>query len=180
MVNLTDRQMQLYEILRTRQRISTEEIKDHFGISSATASRDIHALVVAGAAIKVSQGIKLAPPAELPFHKRKCFFCGHTLQERTLFILQMEDGSQRDACCGHCGLKALGHPGVKAALTGDFLSGRMADARQATYVMGSRIRPCCEPSVLGFANEEDAHSFQAGFGGDVYMLAKAIAQLKAR
>ncbi len=174
MVVLTDRQMQLLEILQTRQRVSTEEIKSHFGISSATASRDIHALVLAGVALKVSQGIKLAAPEELPLHGKQCFSCGKPLQERTLFILQMEDGNQRGACCCHCGLAALEQGGVKDARAADFISGQMVDARQAAYVRGSRVTLCCEPSILCFANEEEARRFQKGFGGSLEKISAVI------
>jgi DeoR/GlpR family transcriptional regulator of sugar metabolism len=61
---LSDRQQQIYELLQTRLRISTEEIRAHYDISPATASRDIHALVLAGLATKASLGVKLAPAVE--------------------------------------------------------------------------------------------------------------------
>jgi hypothetical protein len=178
MATLTDRQTQLFELLQTRQRISTEEIKSHFAISSATASRDIHALVLAGLAVKVSHGVKLTPPGELPFHEKKCFFCNSTLKERTIFIIQMEDGSQRNACCCHCGLMALEQHGVQTALASDFIYGHMVNARQAMYVLGSAVSLCCEPSVLCFSNETEAQGFQKGFGGSLYNMPTAITQLK--
>src|SRR5512141_696440 len=107
MAMLTDRQMQLYELLQTRQRISTEEIKTHFAISSATASTHIPSLVLAGMAVKASHGVKLVRPEDAPFHGTKCSYCSGNLQERTVFMIQMEDGTHRNACCCHCGLMAL-------------------------------------------------------------------------
>ncbi len=178
MVTLTDRQNQLYELLQTRQRISTEEIKSHFAISSATASRDIHALVLAGMATKVSHGVKLNPPAEQPFHEMKCAYCGATLKERTIFMIQMQDGSQKNACCCHCGLMALDRPGTESALASDFLYGRMVNARQAVYVLGSSVSLCCEPSVLCFSNEGEANLFQKGFGGKLCTMPEAITELQ--
>ncbi len=180
MVVLTDRQIQLFEILQTRQRVSTEEIKSQFGISSATAFRDIRALVLAGVAVKVSHGIKLAAPEELPLQGRQCFSCGRPLQERTLFILQMEDGNQRSACCCHCGLAAFEQGGVKGALAADFISGQMVDARQAAYVLGSRVSLCCEPSILCFANKDEARRFQKGFGGSLENMSSAIEKIKSQ
>jgi len=176
---LTDRQMQLFEIPKSRQRISTEEIKTQFSISSATASRDIHSLVLAGLAVKASHGVKLAPPVEPSFHEKKCSYCNGSLKERTIFIIQMEDGSRRNACCCHCGLMALDQPGVQAALVSDFIYGRMVNARQAIYVLGSRVSLCCEPSVLCFASEEEARCFQSGYGGNVLSMSSAISQLKS-
>jgi len=178
MVRLTDRQMKLLGMLQSRQRISTEEIKALFGVSAATASRDIHALVMAGAAVKVSQGLKLAPPAEVPFHEKKCFVCGGALHERTIFVVQMQDGSRRNACCCHCGLISLDRAGVQSALASDFIDGKLVDARQATYVLGSNVRLCCEPSTLCFANEEEARYFQKGFGGSLDTMTSAVKQLK--
>ncbi len=178
MAMLTDRQVQMYELLQIRQRISTEEIKEHFAISSATASRDIHALVLAGMAVKASHGVKLAPPTDTPFHEMKCSYCSGTLKERTIFIIQMEDGTQRNACCCHCGLMALERAGVQSALASDFLYGRMVNARQAAYILGSTVNLCCEPSVLCFANEDEARGFQTGYGGCLCTMPEAISQLK--
>jgi len=150
---LSDRQQQIYELLQTRQRISTVEIQDHFEISSATASRDIHALVLAGAAIKASRGVKLAPPVDSALPEKKCPYCGGMLKERTVFIIQMEDGRQQSVCCCHCGLMALEQTGVRTALACDFLYGRMINASQALYLLGSSVNLCCGPTVLAFAND---------------------------
>jgi len=175
---LTDRQLQLYEILQARQRISTDEIKTHFAISSATASRDIHALVLAGMAVKASHGVKLAPPPEPPKMGAKCSYCSGTVNDRTIFIIQLQDGNQKSACCGHCGLMALDKAGAETALASDYLYGRMVNARQAIYIIGSSVSLCCEPSVLCFASAEEARCFQKGFGGSLYSMTEAIVQLK--
>ncbi len=174
----SDRQQQIYELLQSRQRVSTEEIRRHFSISSATASRDIHALVAAGVAVKVSHGVKLAAQPEPSAAEPKCYFCGEPAHERTAFIIQMFDGSQRNACCAHCGLMGLEQSGVQMAMARDFLYGRMVNARQATYLLESKVRPCCEPSVLCFGDREDAECFQKGFGGKLYELEEAALALK--
>ena len=177
MPTLSDRQQQLYEILQTRRRISTKEILTHFEISPATASRDIHALMLAGLAEKASRGVSLVSPAEQSLREKKCSYCGGTVNERTVFIIQLQNGGQRYACCCHCGLMALGQVGVQTALASDFVYGRMVNARQAAYVMGSSVNLCCEPSVLCFANVEEAYCFQSGFGGVTYSMNGAISQL---
>jgi DeoR family transcriptional regulator, copper-sensing transcriptional repressor len=178
MPNLSVRQEQLLQLLQTRLKISTEEIKSHFSISAATASREIHALVLAGEAVQVSHGIKLAPPLEARLQQKKCFYCGGMINDRTVFIIQMEDGSQRSACCAHCGLLAIGQPGTQTALVSDFIHGRILNARQAIYVLGSMVNLCCEPSVLCFASREEAQCFRTGFGGSVFPLYEVIAELK--
>jgi hypothetical protein len=155
-----------------------EEIRERYSISPATAYRDVRALVQAGLALKTSEGLKIPPPPGRLRPEGQCFYCGGTLNDRTVFLVQISDGSQRNSCCPHCGLLALDQPGVVSALAGDFLYGRMVNVRQAAYVLGSRVNLCCDPSVLCFATPEDALSFQQGFGGRVCTMDEAIERLK--
>jgi DeoR family transcriptional regulator, copper-sensing transcriptional repressor len=178
MPNLSDRQQQLLDLLHSRLKISTEEIKRTFSVSAATASRDIHALVLAGEAVQTGHGIKLAPPTDPIVQERKCYYCGGIVNDRTVFIIQMEDGSQRNACCPHCGLMAIDQPGTQNALVRDFIYGRMVNAHQAVYVLGSTVSLCCEPSVLGFLNQEEALRFQNGFGGKIFTFEAVLLELK--
>ncbi len=178
MPNLTSRQEKLLELLQTNPSASIQEIEALFGVSVATAYRDAQALVAAGLAVKTNGGIKKPPKPAPSQPDRKCYFCSATVNDRSAFIIQMQDGSQRSACCPHCGLMALDQPGVQAALTSDFLYGRMVNARQATFLFESAVNLCCEPSVICFANEDQALKFQAGFGGQVYTLEGALIQLK--
>jgi len=177
MPTLTDRQQKLLAIIQTGQFASIEQIVAHFDVSTPTAYRDIRALVDAGLAVKTSRGVKIAPSPEPPRLDRKCFFCSAPLSERTAFILQMQDGSQLNACCPHCGLMALSRLGVQSALTSDFIYGRMVNARQAVYLLESSVNLCCEPTVLSFASESDANRFQMGYGGSIFTLEQALIRL---
>jgi DeoR family transcriptional regulator, copper-sensing transcriptional repressor len=176
---LTERQTQLLEWLQMRHSALIEEIEAQFGISSATAYRDAKTLVEAGLAVKTNGGIKLFPPSGKPGQTGKCDFCGAMVDERTIFIIQMGDGSRQQACCPHCGLLALMRPGAVSALASEFLYGRMINARQATYLVQSSISPCCEPSVLCFANEDEARRFQLGFGGTLCNLDEARTRISS-
>jgi hypothetical protein len=178
MQTLTDRQQSIFEQLQTRKSISIEDIEKDFSVSIATVYRDINLLVEAGLAVKTIGGIKLARPIEQLKPMENCFFCGGTVQNRSAFVIQMEDGSQNRACCPHCGLLALKRPGAQSAFSNDFLYGKLVNARQAFFVFGSRISLCCEPSVLCFATEEDAYSFQLGFGGEILDLPQALARMQ--
>jgi hypothetical protein len=173
MQTLTDRQQQLLAWLQIRGSASIADIEEHFATSIATAYRDARALVEHGLALKTSRGVKLAEPVEFSLQEVKCAFCGGAINERASFVIQMQDGSQRSACCSHCGLIALDQPGVVAALACDFLYGRMINARQAIFLLESNVSLCCEPSVLCFANQEAALSFQKGFGGRICTLDEA-------
>jgi DeoR family transcriptional regulator, copper-sensing transcriptional repressor len=177
MQTLTNRQQQLLSWLSSKRTASIAEIEEQFDVSAATAYREARALVNTGMALKISRGVRIVPPGELSSKEGKCDFCGGTINTRTAFIIQMQDGSQRSACCSHCGLMALGHPGVATALATDFLYGRMISARQATFLLESVVNLCCEPSVLCFASEEEACSFQKGFGGKMCTLDEAKTRL---
>jgi hypothetical protein len=178
---LSDRQQQLIDwlrSLRSQRSITVAEVQEHFGVSSATAYRDIKALIQAGLALKTSEGFKIPPPPGRFRPEGQCFYCGGTINERTYFLIQLVDGNQRMACCSHCGLLALaGQPDVESALAVDFLYGRMVNIRQASFVVGSRVNLCCDPSVLCFTNPEDAGGFQQGFGGQVFSLEHAVVHL---
>jgi len=174
---LTNRQERMLEWLQTHGSISIEEIGSQFAVSAATAYRDVQALVKSGLALKTSGGVRLSPPATAVHAEGKCFQCGAPVNERAPFVIQLQDGSQGRACCPHCGLMALSHPKVATALASDYLYGRMINVRQATFLFGSSIDLCCVPSVLCFANETDAQRFQTGFGGQLYTLEQATAQL---
>ncbi len=177
MPTLTDRQQQLHEMLQNQRQISMEEIIARLRISTATAYRDAHALIRAGVAEKTNRGIRLARPPEPAPQEGKCGFCGGAIHERVFFVLQMQDGSHYRACCPHCGLMALNREGVVAAMANDFIYGHTVNARQATFLVASRVHICCEPSVLCFANEDDARRFQSGFGGELCSLDEARARL---
>jgi hypothetical protein len=174
---LTDRQEQILGWLQPRRSASIDEIRAQFAISTATAYRDARALVEAGLVLKTNGGVRLAPPPDWSHSDAKCFFCGAPVNERAPFVIQLQDGSQRRACCPHCGLMSLNHPKVVTALASDFLYGRMVNARQATFLFGSSVDLCCAPSVLCFASETDAQHFQTGFGGQIFALEQAIAEL---
>lgn len=174
MGNLSDRQETLLEWLKARDSVSIGEIESRFGVSPATAYRDARALIQAGAAVRTTQGIKL-PPA---YQEDRCAFCNGPINERTLFVFQLQDGSQRKACCPHCGLMGIGQLDVVAALSADFLYGRMVNARQAVFLVESSVNLCCAPSVLCFTSREEALNFQKGFGGQLCALDEATAWVK--
>jgi hypothetical protein len=175
---LTNRQQEILQYLETNQSLSIEEIEREYKVSVATVYRDIHALVEAGLAMKTTGGLKLAKPIVQTQPAETCFFCGGMIKNRSAFVIQMVDGSQNRACCPHCGLLALGKPGTQSAFSNDFLYEKLVNARQAFFLFGSRVSLCCEPSVLCFASEEDAYSFQLGFGGEVLDLPQAIARMR--
>jgi DeoR family transcriptional regulator, copper-sensing transcriptional repressor len=177
MENLSDRQHQLYEWLLASDQLLISEIQDRFKVSVSTAYRDIRVLVESGIASKTKQGIRIFRGDAVLQNQEKCCFCGGRLHERETFIIKLLDGSSKSACCAHCGLMTLKNPNIQSALTSDFLSGRLINVRQGSYILKSSVSLCCEPSVLSFASEYDASRFQMGFGGLLCNLDQAIIQL---
>jgi hypothetical protein len=174
MENLSERQQTLYEWLKAQSSVSIDEIETHFSVSPATAYRDARALINAGVAVKTPQGIKIAPSAL----EGRCAFCNGVINERMAFIFHLQDGSQRKACCPHCGLMGIGQLDVVSALSSDFLYGRMVNARQAVFLVESSVSLCCAPSVLCFATRDEALNFQKGFGGQLCSLDEAAAWMR--
>lgn len=158
--------------------MTIDEIQRDYSTSPATSYRDIKALILHGEAVKIPHGIKLAATAPFPAPAEGiCAFCGGSINDRSIFIIQLRDGSQLKACCAHCGIMALGNVDAATALTCDFLYGRMVNARQAAFLLESSVSLCCQPSVLAFTNPSDAEHFQAGFGGKLCSLDEAARSL---
>ena len=178
MLTLTDRQQELLEWLQTKQAASMGEIQARLAVSTATAYREARALVQAGLALRTRGGVKPGQPANSAAPAGPCFLCGGAISPRGPFVLQLQDGSRRSACCPHCGLLALGRGLALTALAADFLYGRMVNARRATFLLGSRVAPCCDPSVLCFASAAEARRFCRGFGGQVCTLDQAVTRLQ--
>ena len=111
----------------------------------------------------------------------RCVACYGLLNLRTQVVLHMTDGSQRRACCPHCGLMAVsrGSEAVSGVLVTDFLYGRIVNGRTATYLAEPTVSVCCTPTVLAFEDLLDAQRFQAGFGGQLLSLDEALAFLRA-
>jgi hypothetical protein len=177
MQTLTDRQQQLYEWLVASDLLLISDIQDRFNISVSSAYRDIRVLVESSLAKKTKNGIRILPSKSDPQSNELCWHCGGLLNERVSFIIKLRDGSSRSTCCAHCGLMTLKLPNIQSALTSDFLSGRMINVRQGTYILKSNVSLCCEPSVLSFASKNDASRFQMGFGGLLCDFDQAISQL---
>ncbi len=57
---------------------------------------------------------------------------------------------------------------------------RIVDARDATYLVDSRVSACCSPSIISLINADDARSLQPGFGGAVMSFDELQAYLRQK
>jgi len=173
-----NREQKILEILQKQRSVSIQELVDELGVSNMTIHRDLNKLVEAGYIQKKHGGVTLDTKTT-NIQSHSCSMCHKSSSGRVTFIVQLENGEKKFACCAHCGLMIHSETKkVKQSLTTDYLYGHMVSANQATYVVGSELTICCVPSILSFSTQEDAEKFRRGFGGKVVDIEKAMEYLK--
>lgn len=176
---LSNRQRSILDMLEQQGSVAIGALAQTLQVSPMTVHRDLDQLERAGQLRKVRGG---AQPVTLPAEAGDaCIACYAPLSLRTQVVLHLADGSQRRACCPHCGLMALSRSqdSVSAFLVTDFLRGRVVNGRTATFLASPTVSVCCTPTVLAFESAEDAQRFQTGFGGQLLNLDEALTFLQA-
>lgn len=160
-----ERRQRILEILRARGTVAVGDLARQLGVSEMTVHRDLRELEAQGLVQRVFGGATLVRGAE---GAMRCSVCGAPAEKRLDFVVQLDSGEKCVGCCPHCGLMLLQRLGSRcgSAVTFDFLSRQTINARDATYLVGSTVVPCCSPSVLAFHREGDAAKFQSAFGGE--------------
>lgn len=184
-----ERRRKLLVWLEEQESASLAEIAMRFGVSKMTAHRDLEILDkrqalkrIHGGAIAAKKREGVLPATIDPVARRRddCLICQRPVSQHLLYSLTTTGNDQRSFCCPHCGVSAqLANPEQTAmAMATDFLTGRPHPAQHSWFVLGSVVVPCCHPSMLTFADEAMARRFQAGFGGQLGRLPKALAYLR--
>ncbi len=193
-MNGSQRRREILKLVQDIGKVSARDLAARFGVSRMTAHRDLDDLErrglvrrFFGGAVPATEqppalagGAPPAGPAAGADPEERCAVCLRAVVPNLRYWLALEDGSQRVACCPHCGVSihlVLG-PQVLQATTTDTLSGRVCSAEHASYLLGSAAAPCCQPSILTFAAEADARRFQKGFGGKLGTLSDALGFLR--
>jgi DNA-binding transcriptional ArsR family regulator len=170
------RRDQILEWLREDSPLRIDVLAERLDVSIMTVHRDLNALAEMGLVEKVHGGVQLPDPHTVT--AATCGMCHMRVKPRLHFVITTAARETERACCPHCGLLLLAREAQDAtALLRDFIYGHIVNVRQAYFVVESRIAICCKPSVLAFANEEDARSFRRGFGGRVMDFAAATRYL---
>jgi len=159
--------------------LSIQELQNRLNVSHMTIHRDLDQLADQRLVRKVRGGVMGAHEREsLPTNLNYCAMCGSIVSARTQVVIKKQDRSRLFACCPHCGIMLLADgTDIESALVQDYIYGRMVNIFQATYVVGSDVRLCCVPSILGFAGISDAQRFQRGFGGQLLNFTEALQHL---
>ncbi len=174
------REQRLHEIVRIVESEGSVRIADlarRFGVSEMTVHRDLKELADRGLVQRVHGGAVAVRKTST----QTCAMCHSPIPNHTRVVIHLNDGSQRHACCPHCGLMYWATHGdeVEAMFVKDVLHQHIIDARVATYVVDSSVVVCCRPSVLAFYSREEAHQFQRGFGGRVLSFSLAAEYLSS-
>ena len=172
-----DRETKILELLQKNGKASIQDLVEAFGVSNMTIHRDLNKLEQSGQIQKKHGGVTLVEKSLL-VGEYTCDMCNKPVSERTVFIVQLDTGEKKRACCGHCGLMIQGQTkNAWQSLTTDYLHGHMVSANQAVYLVGSELNICCVPSVLSFGSQQEAEKFQKGFGGSIVNMETATQQL---
>jgi len=178
MTTSIDREKKILELLQKQGSASIQELVEAFGVSNMTIHRELNKLAEMGLIQKKHGGVSLVTQSPVE-DSNQCTMCNKPISERTVFIVQLKDGEQKRACCGHCGLMIQNQSkGALQSLTADYLHGHIISANQAVYILGSDLTVCCVPSVLSFGSKQDAEKFQRGFNGTLANMKEAIQYLR--
>ena len=136
-------------------------------------------------------------------HERRPEYCqlsGRLIQPHMLTVVRVK-GKKLYTCCARCALTYQGQTGIRTEVlkVTDYASGSLIDAREAWFVGGSRVEPCCSPalnreegrtpylrmfdrcspSILAFPSEMSARAFIAQHGGALKRLDGLLKEAKS-
>ena len=172
-----DRETKILELLQKQGSATIKELVDVFSVSTMTIHRDLNKLAESGWIQKRHGGVTLASKSTIS-DPGQCAMCRKPVTDRSVFIVQMDNGEHKRACCAHCGLMLQSQSkNTIQSLTADYLRGHMISANQCTYLLASELTICCGPSILSFGSRQDAEKFQMGFGGELATMEETIQYL---
>ncbi|MCP4143581.1 MAG: DeoR family transcriptional regulator [Chloroflexi bacterium] len=174
MTTAHERQQKILDSLSENEACTIHGLAELLSVSAMTIHRDLDKLEKEGVVVKVHGGAILRPDTEKNAESASsCPMCKQSIRSQLAFVLQLENGEQKQACCPHCGLMMSKMQNPALMLATDFLRGNKVNALQATYLIKPDLKTCCSPAVIAFASSEDAQRFQQGFGGEIMVFSEA-------
>jgi hypothetical protein len=103
--------------------------------------------------------------------------CEKVCNGSTRCILEYQDGKKEYYCCPSCGfpnrMQKLSHgEKIHRVMVVDFETGKTINAVSAYYLIGSKLKLCCSPSVLAFRTKLQTKRFQQVYGGTISRLSQ--------
>ncbi len=104
-----------------------------------------------------------------------CQHCKTTLSTNhscSLCIIYYWNGRKECYCCPHCAFPEkvretkLGYQIQKMTVM-DFETGKGINAFKSYYLVGSRLKTCCTPSIVAFHDFHQAQRYQSQYGGAI-------------
>ncbi|MCX7976573.1 MAG: DeoR family transcriptional regulator [Bellilinea sp.] len=163
-MNREIRQQTILNLVEQKQTLTIAEIRKLLQVSAMTLHRDLRDLEEKKLIRRVHGGV-VSGKMSFPVQFESCAHCGGELPVRTRITLIDQHGKKSQVCCCHCGFGLMRHEEYSSALGVDFLYGTVVDLKHSLFLVKPQVKICCEPSVLLFADEEDALRMQKGFGG---------------
>ncbi|WP_374090041.1 nitrous oxide reductase accessory protein NosL [Methylomicrobium lacus] len=111
--------------------------------------------------------------AEETKKRESCRVCGMYIDQyqKSAAELALKDGTMEHTCGVACMLREVEDAGgisaFKSVNVHDWVSGKLVDAEEATYVLGSQVIPDMVPNYIAFARRDEAEAFAAKEGGEV-------------
>lgn len=165
-MNREIRQQTILSLVERKPVLTIAEIRQILEVSAMTLHRDLRDLEEKRLIRRVHGGV-VSGKIPLPVQIESCAYCEGELPNRTRIALIDQHGKKFQVCCCHCGFGFMKQEKYSSALGVDFLYGTVVDLKHGHFLVKPRVKICCEPSVLLFADEEDALRMQKGFGGQV-------------
>ena len=177
-MNFEERRRRILALLHEKSGISAGELARCLGVSRMTVHRDLENLRQRGQLLRIRGGAVARQGGVKP-EEGACSACGNLLLPHQRCELRVDGQAPIVACCTACGLRqCLALAGQGRLLVCDLISGRGLPAEEAFFLVNSMAAPCCRPSLLSFADQEQVALFQAGFGGSIGRFEDALEFLR--
>lgn len=170
-----ERRKTIQRLAAANGNLSAREMAEHFGVSRMTIHRDFQALEEAGKLKRFHGGAAPDVHPKQPTTKELCKACNEPVLPHQRYLRQYTDHCREFFCCACCGLRAQLQqvsPGLFYAT--DMISGKLLPAEEAYFLIRSSASPCCQPSILTFADEAEVIAFHSGFGGVLGRITEAL------
>ncbi len=176
-MNRSERHAQILDLLNQQAGASAGELARLFKVSRMTIHRDLRDLQRRGHLQRIRGGAAFTGVKDA-VSDGVCPSCGQDLLPHLGAEVIGPEGKKESYCCAACGLMHVLASPQDQLLVRDQISGRQLLAAEAYFLVNSLAAPCCRPSMLSFAREEEVSMFQDGFGGTPARLDEALEFLR--